>query len=51
VIKMPGACRDWFTTQNVGGVARDNQVAIAWATPDAPLVTLTDINRGLWMST
>jgi len=48
VDQLPGACRDWFTTQNVV-VARDNQVAIAWATPDAPLVTLTDINRGLWM--
>jgi hypothetical protein len=48
VDQLPGACRDWFTTQNVV-VARDNQAAIAWATPDAPLVTLTDINRGLWM--
>lgn len=48
VDQLPGACRDWFTTQNVV-VARDAGAAIAWATPDAPLVTLTDINRGLWM--
>ncbi len=48
VDQLPGACRDWFTTQNVV-VARDQGAAIAWATPDAPLVTLTDINRGLWM--
>ena len=46
--QLPGACRDWFTTQNVV-VARDKGASIAWATPDAPLITLTDINRGRWM--
>jgi hypothetical protein len=46
--QLPGACRDWFTTQNLV-VARDAGVTIGWATPDAPLVTLTDINRGLWL--
>ena len=46
--QLPGACRDWFTTQNVV-VARDSGSAIAWATPDAPLITLTDINRGEWL--
>jgi hypothetical protein len=45
--QLPGACRDWFATQNLV-VARDAGASIAWATPDAPLVTLTDINRGLW---
>jgi hypothetical protein len=48
VDQLPGACREWFTTQNVV-VARDAEVSIAWATPDAPLITLTDINRGLWL--
>ncbi len=48
VDQLPGAGRDWFTTQNVV-VARDPGATIAWATPDAPLVTLTDINRGRWM--
>jgi hypothetical protein len=46
--QLPGACREWFTTQNVVA-ARDSGIAIAWATPDAPLITLTDINRGLWL--
>ncbi|HZT31546.1 MAG TPA: glycosyl hydrolase-related protein [Bryobacteraceae bacterium] len=46
--QLPGACRDWFTTQNLV-VARDSSAAIAWATPDAPLITLTDINRGAWL--
>jgi len=48
VDQLPGACRDWFTTQNVVA-ARGRGVAIGWASPDAPLVTLSDINRGLWM--
>ena len=48
VDQLPGACRDWFTTQN-GVVARDKDLSIAWATPDSPLITLTDINRGLWL--
>ncbi len=46
--QLPGACRDWFTTQN-GVVARDKEISIAWATPDSPLITLTDINRGRWL--
>ncbi len=46
--QLPGACREWFTTQN-GVVARDSGLAIAWATPDSPLITLTDINRGYWL--
>jgi hypothetical protein len=46
--QLPGACREWFTTQNVV-TARDAGVTIAWATPDSPLITLTDINRGRWL--
>jgi alpha-mannosidase len=46
--QLPGACRDWFTTQNLVRV-RDAGITIAWATPDAPLITLTDVNRGLWL--
>ena len=45
--QLPGACREWFTPQNVVHV-RDGDFSVAWATPDAPLVTLTDINRGKW---
>jgi len=44
---LPGACLEWFTTQNLVHV-RDGSFSIAWATPDAPLITLTDINRGKW---
>jgi hypothetical protein len=46
--QMPGACREWFTPQNVVHV-RDGDFSVAWASPDAPLVTLTDINRGKWL--
>ena len=45
--QLPGACREWFTTQNLV-VSRDDGVTIALSTPDIPLVTLTDINRGRW---
>jgi alpha-mannosidase len=45
--QMPGACREWFTPQNVVHVS-DGEFSTAFATPDAPLVTLTDINRGKW---
>lgn len=44
---LPGANRQWFTTQ--GGVwGKGAESNVAWATVDAPLVTLEDINRGLW---
>ena len=45
--QLPGACREWFTPQNLVHL-RDAAFDIAWATPDAPLVCLTDINRGNW---
>ena len=47
--QMPGACREWFTPQDLVHVS-DGDFSVAWATPDAPLVTLTDINRGKWLS-
>ena len=47
--QMPGACREWFTPQNLVHVS-DGGYSVAWSTPDAPLVTLTDINRGKWLS-
>jgi alpha-mannosidase len=44
---LPGANRQWFTTQ--GGVwVKGANGSVAWATVDAPLITLEDINRGLW---
>jgi len=46
---LPGACLDWFTVQHFVEVA-GRDVAIAWATPDAPLVCFQDINRGKWQT-
>jgi hypothetical protein len=46
---LPGACLDWFTVQHYVEIA-DRGGAIAWATPDAPLVCLEDINRGKWQT-
>ncbi|MFB3923264.1 MAG: glycoside hydrolase family 38 C-terminal domain-containing protein [Terriglobia bacterium] len=46
--QLPGACREWFATQNLVHI-KDGAFTIAWATPDAPLMTLTDINRGRWL--
>ncbi|MEP7242956.1 MAG: polysaccharide lyase family protein [Gammaproteobacteria bacterium] len=44
---LPGANRQWFATQ--GGVwGQGAEVGVAWSSVDAPLVTLQDINRGLW---
>ena len=44
---LPGANRQWFTTQGGVRVWGSNQ-SVAWASVDAPLITLEDINRGLW---
>ena len=46
---LPGANRQWFTTQ--GGVwAKGVNASVAWASADAPLITLGDVNRGAWPS-
>jgi hypothetical protein len=44
---LPGACLEWFTVQHFVEVS-DQAGAIAWATPDAPLVCFQDVNRGKW---
>jgi hypothetical protein len=46
---LPGACYDWFTVQHFVEV-ESAAGAVAWATPDAPLVCFQDINRGKWQS-
>ena len=46
---LPGACLDWFTVQHFVEVSGTTG-AVAWATPDAPLVTFQDINRGRWQT-
>lgn len=44
---LPGANRQWFATQ--GGVrVHGPKHSVAWTSTDAALITLEDINRGLW---
>lgn len=44
---LPGANRQWFATQ--GGVwIKGTDTNVGWVSVDAPLITLGDINRGLW---
>ncbi|MEX2091702.1 MAG: glycoside hydrolase family 38 C-terminal domain-containing protein [Pirellulales bacterium] len=45
--QLPGACREWFTPQNLVHL-RDGGFSVAWSSREAPLVTFVDINRGLW---
>ena len=45
--QLPGACREWFTPQNLVHL-RDGDFSVAWSSREAPLVTFVDINRGLW---
>jgi hypothetical protein len=46
--QLPGSCREWFATQNLV-LSRDGKFTAALSTPDFPLVSLTDINRGKWL--
>ncbi|MCX7046517.1 MAG: polysaccharide lyase family protein [Candidatus Sumerlaeota bacterium] len=46
---LPGACLDWFCVQHFVEI-ESGDAAIAWATPDAPLVCFQDINRGKWQT-
>jgi hypothetical protein len=46
---LPGGCLDWFAVQHFVEIA-SREGAITWATPDAPLVCLADINRGKWQT-
>ena len=45
---LPGACLDWFAVQHFVEIETAD-AAIAWSTPDAPLVCFQDINRGKWL--
>jgi alpha-mannosidase len=44
---LPGACLDWFAVQHFVEI-ESTEAAIAWSSPDAPLVCFQDINRGKW---
>jgi len=45
--QLPGACKEWFSMQHFARIV-GREGSIAWASPDAPLVCVGDINRGLW---
>jgi hypothetical protein len=45
---LPGACKDWFTVQNWVRV-RDGNSSVLWATLDAPLINLQDVNSNKWL--
>jgi alpha-mannosidase len=46
----PGAGKEWFSVQHWISV-QESGASAAVLTPDAPLATLGDINRGAWPST
>jgi hypothetical protein len=47
VEQLPGSCRDWYAVQN--WVDFSNQdFGVTWATDEAPLVQLSQINTGRW---
>jgi hypothetical protein len=46
---MKGACLEWFSVHKWMAV-RDADLTVGITTPDAPLATLGDINRGSWPS-
>ncbi len=45
---LPGACQEWFCHQEWLSVQEAAGGGVLWSSPDAPLVTLGDIARGLW---
>ncbi|HET6382277.1 MAG TPA: hypothetical protein VFJ58_02710, partial [Armatimonadota bacterium] len=47
---IPGACHEWYAINN-WVACQDGASGIAWCSPDAPLVTLCYVNRGLWPKT
>ncbi|MFD2081762.1 Glycosyl hydrolases family 38 C-terminal domain-containing protein [Actinopolymorpha cephalotaxi] len=46
----PGACNEWFTTQNAVTVT-DPDLTVTWTSADAPLFTVGDIVRATWPRT
>lgn len=47
VDQLPGAAHEWYTTQNLVHICNDD-FSFVLASPDVPLFTFTDINRGRW---
>lgn len=45
---LPGACLDWFCTQN-SVILETERCALSWSPVDTPLFSLCDINTGKWL--
>jgi hypothetical protein len=44
-----GACNDWYAIRDWVSCQGNDKSEIVWSSPDAPLITLSDINRGRWL--
>jgi len=45
---LPGSCKDWFSVQNWVHLRNDDR-DVVWASLDAPLINLQDINSNKWL--
>jgi alpha-mannosidase len=46
--QLPDTCRDWYSIQNAVGIT-DGTQSVLWATREAPLIQLDDIQTGKWL--
>lgn len=45
--QQPGSCRDWYCHAHWVWM-HEGQDGVVWSAPDAPLLTLNDVFRGVW---
>lgn len=45
---IQGSCNDWYAIRDWVSEGSAGGEDIVWSSPDAPLITLSDINRGEW---
>ncbi len=45
---IKGSCNDWYSIRDWVSEGSARGEDIVWSSPDAPLITLSDINRGEW---
>lgn len=45
---IKGSCNDWYAIRDWVSEGSAGGENIIWSSPDAPLITLSDINRGEW---
>ncbi len=46
---VTGACTDWYAIRDWVSCRGSSGANVVWTSPDAPLITLCDINRGRWL--